>query len=388
MSTPLRPPTPAAGCWDVFCKVVDNYGDIGVCWRLCRSLAREHGVPVRLIVDRPDLLQRIGGDPADFSDPSTGAGIRVARWCNSVTPEPETAVVVEAFACELPEAYVRRMASDARARLWINLEYLSAERWIEDCHGLVSRHPQFGLDKRFVFPGFTGRSAGLLREADLRHRRDRFRSDPSAQAAAWRSLGVEPPGPGERRASLFGYENPAVVDLLGVLSDGEAPWTVLVPEGRSCAELSVWAGLPFARPGDTVTRDSLQLRVVPFTPQDDYDRLLWACDLNLVRGEDSLVRALWAGRPFLWQAYPQTDGAHLDKVAALLARFPAIAEGGPVARQYAAAMRAWNGDATSLADWSSLQANLSWLAEATESWSLALDAGRELAESLVKLSQA
>ena len=37
--------------WDVFCAVVDNYGDIGVCWRLSRQLAAEHGIAVRLWVD-------------------------------------------------------------------------------------------------------------------------------------------------------------------------------------------------------------------------------------------------------------------------------------------------------------------------------------------------
>ena len=26
--------------WDMFCRVIDNYGDIGVCWRLAADLAR------------------------------------------------------------------------------------------------------------------------------------------------------------------------------------------------------------------------------------------------------------------------------------------------------------------------------------------------------------
>ena len=36
---------------DLFCRVVDNYGDIGVCWRLARQLDTEHDCKVRLIVD-------------------------------------------------------------------------------------------------------------------------------------------------------------------------------------------------------------------------------------------------------------------------------------------------------------------------------------------------
>ena len=37
--------------WDVFCRVVDNYGDAAVCWRLARQLADEHGARVRLWID-------------------------------------------------------------------------------------------------------------------------------------------------------------------------------------------------------------------------------------------------------------------------------------------------------------------------------------------------
>ena len=40
-----------------------------------------------------------------------------------------------------------------------------------------------------------------------------------------------------------------------------------------------------------------------------------------VRGEDSFVRAQWAALPFVWQAYPQADAAHLTKVAAFLDRY-------------------------------------------------------------------
>jgi uncharacterized repeat protein (TIGR03837 family) len=57
---------------------------------------------------------------------------------------------------------------------------------------------------------------------------------------------------------------------------------------------------------------------LPWLSQQDYDKLLWACDMNFVRGEDSVLRALWTGKPFVWQIYPQQDGAHLPKLAAFL----------------------------------------------------------------------
>lgn len=40
--------------------------------------------------------------------------------------------------------------------------------------------------------------------------------------------------------------------------------------------------------------------------------------MNLVRGEDSLVRALWAGKPLVWHIYPQDDDAHVAKLSAFL----------------------------------------------------------------------
>ena len=37
--------------WDIFCTVIDNYGDIGICWRLARQLRVDDGQRVRLWVD-------------------------------------------------------------------------------------------------------------------------------------------------------------------------------------------------------------------------------------------------------------------------------------------------------------------------------------------------
>ena len=76
-------------------------------------------------------------------------------------------------------------------------------------------------------------------------------------------------------------------------------------------------------PGDQRRRGNLLIHVLPFVAQDDYDRLLWCCDLNAVRGEDSFVRAQWAGRPLLWHIYPQEEGAHWDKLEAFLAIYNA-----------------------------------------------------------------
>jgi uncharacterized repeat protein (TIGR03837 family) len=110
---------------------------------------------------------------------------------------------------------------------------------------------------------------------------------------------------------LFCYEPPALPGLLDLLDAQAEPVRLLVTPGR--AERAVKAAIAVNEP------KRLAITFLPALPQTAFDELLWACDLNFVRGEDSLVRALWAGAPFVWQVYPQDDGAHLAKLDALLA---------------------------------------------------------------------
>ena len=74
-----------------------------------------------------------------------------------------------------------------------------------------------------------------------------------------------------------------------------------------------------------------------------------------MRGEDSWLRALWAGIPWLWQAYPQEDAAHLQKLDAFLDRIAPWLVGEPAFPAWKRAMRAWNQapdhDAADLAAW-------------------------------------
>ena len=84
---------------------------------------------------------------------------------------------------------------------------------------------------------------------------------------------------------------------------------------------------------------------MPFVAQDDYDRLLWSCDLNFVRGEDSFVRAQWAAKPMIWQIYPQSDNAHRAKLDAFLDRYDAESPQ-PLGALQRRLFLAWNGFAT------------------------------------------
>ena len=305
--------------WDVFCRVVDNHGDVGVCWRLAADLA-QRGEYVRLWIDDGSALR--------WMAPDGTPGVSVLPWPAGDASVDPGDVVIEAFGCELPPAFVGRMASSARAPVWVNLEYLSAESFVERAHTLLSPQlgPGAGLRKWFFYPGFTPRTGGLIREPDLPARQQAF------DAVRWLAEQGVPAAAGEQVVSLFCYAQPALPALLDQLA--LRPTLLLATAGQAARQTR-------AELGPTLRRGPLRAVLLPALTQRDYDHLLWASDLNFVRGEDSFVRAQWSGKPFVWQIYPQHDGAHLRKLDAFLERFRAAADF-DVASSVSTFWRAWN----------------------------------------------
>ncbi len=304
--------------FDIFCRVIDNHGDLGVCWRLCADVA-QRGHPVRLWVDDASALA--------WMAPQGCAGVDVRAWPNDDALQALAQdhdfkvadVVVEAFGCELPDAFQALMVRGTPP-VWINLEYLSAEDYVARSHGLASpvmSGPAKGCTKWFFFPGFTADSGGLLREPQLAQRQKAFKAE------AWLAdLGL-PLRPHAQRVSLFCYEPTALSQWLQQLGAQVTLTDVLVAPGRPhAAVLAALEQLGWSEATHTwqkstsATQGALTLHPLPYLSQTDFDHLLWSCDLNMVRGEDSLVRALWAGQPFVWHIYPQDDNAHHDKLLA------------------------------------------------------------------------
>lgn len=308
--------------WDIFCTVIDNFGDIGVTWRLARQLAAEHGVAVRLWVDDLAAFQRIRPEIDPGAEAQHLSGVEIRRW-RAPLPEVEPGeVVIEALACNLPEAFLTSMAAHHPAPLWLNLEYLTAENWAKGVHGLPSPHPRLPLTRYFFMPGYEAGTGGLTREAGLGERRAAFQNDPKAQAAFWAELGLPAADGAELRVSLFAYDNAALPDLLTAWADGDQAVRACVPVGKVLPEIAAWFSLAKPpEPGAALVRGRLTINILAMLDQDRYDNLLWACDLNFVRGEDSFVRAQFAARPLVWQAYRQDEEAHFAKLDAFLALY-------------------------------------------------------------------
>ena len=343
--------------WDIFCTVVDNYGDVGVSWRLARQLAAEHGARVRLWLDDLAPLARLCPGVAPRLDAQRHLGVEIRWWREPFAPVEPADIVVEAFACNPPAAYVAAMAARQPKPAWINLEYLSAENWVLGCHGLPSPHPSLPLVKHFFFPGFVAGTGGLLGERELAQARTRFQGSADEQAQFWREIGVAAPAPGEFQVSLFCYPHEGIVGLLRAWAAAPAPLRCLVPEGTASQALQGFFGSASLAAGTVLRSGNLNVCVFPFLDQDRYDRLLWACDFNLVRGEDSFVRAQWAARPMLWQIYPQQEDAHWPKLQAFLDLY-CRGMHAPAAASLRGMWEAWNradaaGAESAWTDWSS-----------------------------------
>ncbi|MDE2151788.1 MAG: elongation factor P maturation arginine rhamnosyltransferase EarP [Betaproteobacteria bacterium] len=366
---------------DLFCHVVDNFGDIGVAWRLARQLAHEHGCVVRLFVDDlntfaaicPQIQPRMGQQTID--------SVSILPWSRQQQLDPAD-VVVELFGCHLLPGFIERIQRLGSRRVrWVNLEHLSAEAWVEGAHLRPSPQPG-GIDKLFFFPGFGAGTGGLLRERDLLARRASWERLPSARRIALRSLGLPPPPEHALTVLLFSYARAGVAGWLQAMASASRPTTLWICPGPMRAEVDAWLHMQLGT-GQSTVRGSLTLCALPFVAQERFDELLWSADVCIVRGEDSFVRAQWAARPMVWHAYPQQDQAHLEKIDAFLRRY--LRDADPKVRDAVTAMsEAWNDGGELVPSWQAFCAALPEIRAHARSWCEGLAAQPDLARQLLQ----
>ncbi len=332
--------------YDIFCKVVDNFGDAAVCWRLAHQWMQEQQAEVRLFIDQPQALMALR--PAQFVSPLDRAhhashgvdwqfgqpghgSLTVHHWRQDMAwtlpASPYPIAVIEAFACGLPPSYVDQLVD--RAHVWVVLEYFSAEDWVHTHHGLPSPHPRLKLNRYYFFPGVHVGTGGLLRASDDQMHRHDTTTRAQRRHDFWSARGVASVQEDALHISLFGYENAALPELFAAWTHSEQPIQLAVCDSPMRTQLQTLIGGAALRSGTTHQCGAVQLNVLPFMEQPQYDQLLHISDCNFVRGEDSLVRAFWAARACVWQAYPQAGRVHQQKVDALLACYAEALEPQP-----------------------------------------------------------
>ncbi len=332
-SHPLAPLSPWGAF--IFCRVIDNFGDAGVCWRLAGRLSEE-GLRVLLIIDHPEVLERMvpeltWREPLSLVRLAQG-DCGVMRWetFEATIGSPERAtilgsvpprLVMETFGCRLPERFESEL-DDGHVRLWMNLEYLTAEPYADDCHGLWGRHPTLGAQKLWFYPGFTKKTGGLFNSPD-----DRARIQTLSRERVLTQLGANPALP---TLFFFSYPTYPVEWLADALATLPSPINVLIAEGEAGERLAA-----------RLVECSHNVCRLGYLAQAAFDEAIWVADLALIRGEESFVRAQLGAVPLIWSIYPTTDMAHEIKLSAWLARFSLAAIDERTTQKEAEALGLW-----------------------------------------------
>lgn len=308
---------------DIFCHVVDNFGDIGFVFRFAREFQRaDPNGRVRIFVDDMNALKTINPaiDPLIPIQSHEGIGYiaYAALTVERIRQLDPADVLVEAFACHIPELYLD--AAESRPRVIINLEHLTAEAWVEGYHLRPSLLPFENLKKYFYMPGFTLATGGVIIDRRIERikpllAQHRVLCLKGLLAQAGRLVdGLETSLVG----TVFTYErgfDTMIRDL-----DARGKDAVLLVFGDKARKGMMCT---LERVGSVQIREhhlqcgTVQVVFMPFISQERYDTLLCCADFNIVRGEESLVRAILAAKPFIWNAYLQDNKYQKVKVEAL-----------------------------------------------------------------------
>ena len=281
---------------DIFCQVIDNYGDVGVAYRLAREFKRVYpNKKLRFVINQIEELNLI----------RKSENIEVILYKDISKIENSADLIIESFGCEIPKEYMDKALKNSK--LIINLEYFSAEKWVDDFH-LQESFLGGNLKKYFFIPGLSEKSGGILLDNEFLERKKKVEANK------------------EYYLEKFGIKEK--YDLMGSIFSYEKNFDSLIEELKKLGKkiilliLSEKTQKNFIKYFDNGNNyDKIKFVKLPFFTYDKYEELLALCDFNLVRGEDSFVRALLLGKPFLWHIYPQDENTHIKKLESFLEKY-------------------------------------------------------------------
>ena len=281
---------------DIFCQVIDNYGDVGVAYRLAREFKRVYpNKKLRFVINKTEELNLI----------RKSEDIEIILYKDISKIENSADLIIESFGCEIPKKYMHKALKNSK--LIINLEYFSAEKWVDDFH-LQESFLGGNLKKYFFIPGLSEKSGGILLDNEFLERKKKVEANK------------------EYYLKKFGIKEK--YDLIGSVFSYEKNFGSLIEELKKLGKkiillmLSEKTQKNFIKYFDNGNNyDKIKFVKLPFFTYDKYEELLALCDFNLVRGEDSFVRALLLGKPFLWHIYPQDENTHIKKLESFLEKY-------------------------------------------------------------------
>ena len=310
---------------DIFCEIIDNYGDIGVVYRTAKELQKIFPKSkIRAFLNKLDEFKKINSQVLDLpSQNIDGIEYITFDYLRDNANELLTAqVIIEAFGCQIPKEYIE-IAYD-NSELLINLEYLSAEDWIEDFHLQSSPLGRGKLKKVFFMPGFTEKSGGVIADSNYLERIQRVLENKEFYEKKYLS-DIE-----DREnkivGTLFSYEKnftPLLEDLKKLDKD-----VVILAMGEKTQDSlrKILKNFSIEDFRNSLKYGKIEIKFLNFLNQEEYEELINIVDFNFVRGEDSFIRAVLTGKPYMWHIYCQEEYAHMDKIEGFLDKYRKVIE--------------------------------------------------------------
>ena len=305
----------------VLCKVLDNFGDIGVVYRLCRSLSDiDSSLKLNLVVNDLETFGRMAEGINPQKSFQTYRGWNIFDWndektCGNYFSENPPTVVLQTFQCGLPDwldeiIYGEEFSASEKLCKIVNIEYLTAEKWAEDFHLLRGATRSSNVRKYFFMPGFTKKTGGLILDKDFMDSLsdENCRKSKIAELAEKIQLSED-----EFKILVFSYQKDFSFFFDAVNEFAE------ISKKKILVYVAPGAGLESFRKTECESeKKNFCVEYLPYLSQEVWDAFLCSMDFLFIRGEDSFARATLTGIPFLWNIYKQDEEFHLVKLKAFL----------------------------------------------------------------------